>query len=84
MFYNIFMIEANCGDPTPDDPGSQEVLEVTFTCRRAWNHKVANLTGPESSTCGTNGTWNPEPPVCILCMLMVKLFWRLSYQFHNW
>ena len=85
----ISLVKANCEDPTPEDQQSQEFLEVnpevpdggypegttvSFSCRTAHDFEVAYLIGPESSTCGSNGTWNPEPPVCKLRKLMFEFF----------
>ena len=66
--YDYFLV-ANCTDPTPLNGGINplqfdgfypENLTVSFTCDDRYN-----LDGNESSTCLANGTWNPQPPVCI-------------------
>ena len=63
-------LSANCGDPTPEfcsvtpsqaDGIYSEGTSVTFTCYYGYN-----LTGAASSTCNSQGSWNPQPPTCNL------------------
>ena len=59
----------DCLDPTPlngsvspsqSDEVYPEGITVTFTCEDGYS-----LDGAESSTCDDQGSWNPQPPVCM-------------------
>ena len=47
---------------------------VNFTCP----YPETLLIGAESSTCDADGAWNPEPPICRPCKLMIPLAFKLK------
>ena len=49
------------------DGNYSEGQTVNFTCR----YPETLLVGAESSTCDTNGAWDPQPPICRVCKLMI-------------
>ena len=77
-----YFIVVNCEDPTPingevNPPQSDglypEDFTVSFTCDDGYN-----LDGVESSTCLADGSWSPQPPICIEGSLIIRLYWHLN------